>query len=325
MNFAIVGCGLIGQKRAKCLGSHRLVVVVDVDEKRAEAMAKNYPGTAPSSNWQEAVQRKDVDAVFVCTPHHLLAPIARAAVEAGKHVLVEKPGGRTRGELLPLLEASRRKGVTVKVGFNHRFHPAMLRLRDYVDKGALGDLMFLRARYGHGGRVGYEKEWRAVPEISGGGELLDQGMHLIDLAGWVLGDFAHVDGFIHTYFWDMPVDDNAFMMLRTPQDQIAWLHVSWTEWKNMFSLELYGKIGKLHWEGLGGSYGPERLTYYKMSPQMGPPETVVHEFPGPDASWEREFQDFLESMEHHRRPCGDLGDALKALAVVDHLYGAKKP
>lgn len=325
MNFAIVGCGLIGQKRAKCLGSHRLVVVVDVELSRAEAMLKIYPGTSASTNWQESVRRADVDAVFVCTPHHLLSPIALAAIEAGKHVLVEKPGGRNVAELAPLVEASRRKGVMVKVGFNHRFHPAMRRSREYLDAGALGELMFLRARYGHGGRVGYEKEWRAVPEISGGGELLDQGMHLIDLAGWVLGDFAQVDGFTHTYFWDMPVDDNAFVMLRTPKDQIAWLHVSWTEWKNMFSLELYGKTGKLHWEGLGGSYGQERLTYYKMSPHMGPPETVVHEFPGPDESWEREFQDFLESIARRRRPCGDLEDAAKALHVVDTLYGAKKP
>lgn len=325
MNFAIVGCGLIGQKRAKCLGLHRLVVVVDVELARAESLSKIYPGTVASANWQESVRRADVDAVFVCTPHHLLSPIALAAMEAGKHVLVEKPGGRNFAELAPLVEASRRKGVTVKVGFNHRFHPAMLRTREYVDAGAVGELMFLRARYGHGGRVGYEKEWRAVPEISGGGELLDQGMHLIDLAGSLLGDFAQVDGFTHTYFWDMPVDDNAFVMLRTPKDQIAWLHVSWTEWKNMFSLELYGKTGKLHWEGLGGSYGQERLTYYKMSPHMGPPETVVHEFPGQDESWEREFQDFLESIEHRRRPCGDLEDAAKALHVVDTLYGAQKP
>ncbi len=323
MNFAVIGCGLIGQKRAKSLGGRRLAVASDVDLKKAEALATLHPGAAAAADWREAVGRPDVDAVFVCTPHDLLAPIALAAVEEGKHVLVEKPGARTAAELAPLAEAARRKKVTVKVGFNHRFHPAMRRTRDYVDAGALGDLMFVRARYGHGGRAGYEKEWRADPKISGGGELLDQGMHLIDLAGWLLGDFPRVDGFVHTYFWKMPVDDNAFLMLRTAADRMAWLHVSWTEWKNTFSFEVYGKTGKLHWEGLGGSYGPERLTYYKMSSEMGPPETVLHEYPGTDDSWELEFLDFLDAIESRRRPRGDLEDARKALAVVDTLYGAK--
>ncbi len=314
---------MIGHKRAKALGSHRLVAVADVVPSKAEELAKLY-GAVVAPSWKEVVSRKDVDAVFVATTHDQLTPIGLAAVEAGKHVLIEKPGARNSAELKPLVDAARRKGVCGKVGFNHRFHPSMRRAKDYVDSGVLGELMFVRGRYGHGGRVGYDKEWRADPKISGGGELLDQGMHLIDLSRWYLGDFSKVDGFTHTYFWDMPVDDNGFMLLRTPKDQAAWLHVSWTEWKNLFSLEIYGRVGKLHIEGLGGSYGSERLTYYKMSPQMGPPETVVHEFPGPDQSWEKEFQDFLKAVETKTPPCGSLEDAYEALKIVDAVYGAKK-
>lgn len=134
-------------------------------------------------------------------------------------------------------------------------------------------------RYGHGGRLGYEKEWRADPTIGGGGELLDQGLHLIDLSRWYLGDFVHVDGYVKTYFWQMPVEDNGFMMLRTKRDQVAWLHVSWTEWKNTFSLEIYGKSGKLQIDGLGGSYGMEQLALYRMHQNMGPPETTIWQFP----------------------------------------------
>jgi predicted dehydrogenase len=324
LNVAIVGCGLIGQKRAKVLGIHRLVAAVDADLEKAEALAALWPGAAALTDWQEAVARADVDAVLVCTPHHLLARVAIAAADAGRHVLVEKPGARNAAELAPLAEAAGLNKVVVKVGFNHRFHPAFLKSREYVDAGALGDLMFVRARYGHGGRVGYDKEWRADPRIAGGGELLDQGMHLIDLSRWLLGDFVHVEGFTYTYFWDMPVDDNGFMALRTARQQMAWLHVSWTEWKNTFSYELYGKTGKLHVEGLGGSYGTERLSFYKMSPEMGPPETVIHEYPGADQSWALEFADFVRSVETGEAPCGGLDDALKALNVVDAIYGAKK-
>jgi predicted dehydrogenase len=324
VDVAIVGCGLIGQKRATCLGTHRLVVAVDADREKAQALAALRPGALALTDWRTAVGRADVDAVLVSTPHHLLAPVAIVAAEAGKHVLVEKPGARNAAELAPLVEAAHRTKVVVKVGFNHRFHPAFQKAREYVDAGAIGELMFARARYGHGGRVGYDKEWRADPHISGGGELLDQGMHLIDLSRWFFGDFVRVEGFSHTYFWDMPVDDNAFMALRTSRQQMAWLHVSWTEWKNMFSFELYGKTGKLHVEGLGGSYGIERLAYYRMSAEMGPPETVIHEYPGTDQSWALDFADFVRSVETGMEPCGGLDDALKALQVVDAIYGTNE-
>jgi predicted dehydrogenase len=324
MDVAIIGCGLIGHKRAKLLGVHRLTVAVDADPEKAQALAALHPGAAGLIDWRAAVSRADVDAVLVCTPNHLLAPVAIAAAEAGKHVLVEKPGARNAAELAPLADAAQRAKVTVKVGFNHRFHPAFLKAREYVDAGALGELMFVRARYGHGGRVGYDQEWRADPDIAGGGELLDQGMHLIDLSRWFLGDFVHVDGFTHTYFWDMPVDDNGFMALRTTRQQMAWLHVSWTEWKNTFSFELYGRAGKLHVEGLGGSYGTERLSYYRMSPEMGPPETVIHEYPGADQSWALEFADFVRSVETGGAPCGGLDDAIQALNVIGAIYEANK-
>src|SRR5947209_5291111 len=135
--------------------------------------------------------------------------------------------------------------------------------------------MYLRARYGHGGRVGYDREWRADPLIAGGGELIDQGVHLIDLSRWYLGaEFARVEGQVSTFFWKMPVDDNAFLTLTTEEGRIAHLHASCTEWKNLFSFEIYARDAKLHLEGLGGSYGVERLSFYRMRPEMGPPDTT---------------------------------------------------
>jgi predicted dehydrogenase len=300
-------------------------MAVDARLDRATALAAERPGAVAEADWHVATARPDVDAVIVSTTNDWLAPVTLAAVEADKHVLVEKPAARTSEELEQVLAAVRRHRVSVWVGFNHRYHPAFQKAREIFDSGALGPLMFIRGRYGHGGRLGYEREWRADPRISGGGELLDQGIHLIDLARWFLGDFNEVCGFIHTYFWKAPVEDNAFLMLKTRQEQVAWLHVSSTEWKNLFSFEIYGRNGKLHIEGLGGSYGAERLSYYKRRPEMGPPETVIWEFPGEDSSWRLEVEAFAAAAGEGAASTVPLEDAKAALEIVGTLYQNFRP
>jgi predicted dehydrogenase len=266
------------------------------------------------------VGRDDVSAVVIATYHNSLAEIMAACIELGRHVFVEKPAARHVSELRSLPALAERRGVLIHVGFNHRYHRAFRRARQIVDSGELGPLMFVRACYGHGGRIDYDKEWRAKPELSGGGELIDQGVHIIDLARWFLGEFTEVEGYVHTYFWNMPVDDNAFLLLKTAEKKVAFLHASCSEWKNTFSFELYGRDGKLHVEGLGGSYGTERLTFYKMLPQMGPPETISWEYPMADDSWEVETREFVEDIRHSRRPAAGLRDAIAVLEVVDNIY-----
>jgi predicted dehydrogenase len=316
---AIIGCGLIGQKRAKALAGTRVAICCDTVPERAEGLARSTGGRAVT-DWREAVRQPDVDIVLVATTHNMLAPVACAAASAGKHVLIEKPGALRAAELDGVAEAAGRTGTLVRVGFNHRYHRAFRKAHEIFRSGALGPMMFLRARYGHGGRVGYDKEWRAVPELSGGGELIDQGMHLIDLARWFLGDFPKVQGRVATYFWNMPVDDNSFLLLETAAGQVAFLHASCTEWKNTFSFEIYGKMGKLEISGLGGSYGTERLTHYAMAPEMGPPETFAWEYPMADNSWEAEFAEFLEDIRLHRQPVPGIADAQAALRVVEKVY-----
>jgi len=322
LNVAIIGCGLIGQKRAKALGDAKLTVACDALIDRAKSLAACPTTTTTTTDWREAITRPDVDIVIVATTNESLATIALGAIEAGKHVLIEKPAARNVDEIDPLIEAAKKNGVIVRAGFNHRYHPALRKAREIVDSGALGDLMFVRGRYGHGGRVGYEKEWRANPALSGGGELIDQGVHVIDLARWFLGDFTTVDGFAATYFWQMPVDDNAFLLLRTAENRAAFLHVSCTEWKNLFSFEIYGRTGKLAIDGLGGSYGVERLTFYRMLPEMGPPETTAWEFPRGDESWAIEFREFLDDIAQKRTPSAGLAEARAALDVVRNIYEA---
>jgi predicted dehydrogenase len=316
---AIVGSGLIGHRRAKALAGARLTACADVIRARAEALARTVSGATASDDFRAAIDRADVDIVVIATTNDALAEVARFALEVGKHVLVEKPAARSVVEIDTVIEAAARCRRLVRVGFNHRCHPALVKARELFEAGALGELMFVRGRYGHGGRVGYEKEWRADPALAGGGELIDQGVHLIDLSRWFLGDFVTVTGFAHTYFWQMPVDDNAFLLLRTAREQTAFLHVSCTEWKNLFSLEIYGHDAKLHVEGLGGSYGTERLAFYEMLPGMGPPETTIWEYPRDDRSWALEFEQFLEDIRLDRTPAAGLSDARAALAVVEAI------
>ena len=321
MNYAIVGCGLIGKKRLAGLpAGSKLAAACDTNPARADELVKLAGTGRPLGDFNEAIADPQVDAVIVATINGALAGVSAAAIRAGKHVLVEKPAAVSVREMDELITLADRRGVCVRVGFNHRYHPALIKARAIFDSGVMGELMFIRARYGHGGRVGYDREWRADPKLSGGGELIDQGIHLIDLAGWFLGDFTKVEGQAATFFWKMPVDDNAFLNLRTAAGQTAWLHVSCTEWKNLFSFEVYGRHTKLHVEGLGGSYGVEKLYHYQMKPEMGPPDTQLYEFPGPDESWRRELAEFEEDIRRQRKPAAGLAEARAALQIVEQIY-----
>ncbi|MBI3457378.1 MAG: Gfo/Idh/MocA family oxidoreductase [Candidatus Rokubacteria bacterium] len=322
MNVGLVGCGVVARKRAGALAGCRLVACADVVSERAQELARALPGVEVEADWRLVVERRDVDIVIVSTTHDVLPEVTLAAIMAGKAVLVEKPAARSLKELDPVAEAARRRGIPVRVGFNHRYHPAVRKAREVCDGGGLGELMYVRGRYGHGGRPGYGREWRADPGLSGGGHLIDQGVHLIDLARWFLGEFVEVAGFTHTYYWDMPVEDNAFMLLKTARQQVAFLHTSCTEWKNLFSFEIFGRQGKLDIAGLGGSYGTERLAYHRMLPQMGPPETTAWEYPVADTSWEAEFAEFVEDIRLGRQPAVSLDDARAVLHVVEQVYQA---
>ena len=320
--IAIIGCGLIGRKRLAALPPGDFAAACDLELGRAEQLVASARTGYATDDAARVLADPAIDAVIVCTLNAALAPLALAAIRAGKHVLVEKPGAISTKQADELIDAARAAGVRVRVGFNHRFHPALRQARSLYESGALGPLMFIRGRYGHGGRVGYDREWRADPTLSGGGELIDQGVHLIDLAGWFLGDFARIEGHASTSFWDMPVDDNAFLNLRTAAGQTAWLQVSCTEWKNLFSLEIYGRTGKLHVEGLGGSYGVERLTFHRMLPEMGPPETTAWEYPRGDDSWRLEIAEFFTDIRTGREPQPGLREARAALAVVERIHAA---
>jgi predicted dehydrogenase len=323
MRIGIIGCGLIGQKRAAAIDDDTIAMVCDSDFERARALGACV-GAEAVDDWCK-VTSSNVDAVIIATRHDGLAPIAHAAVESGKHVLVEKPAARSLQELLPVREAAKRYGVSVKAGYNHRFHPGLVNAKKIVDAGTLGPLFYVRARYGHGGRKGYENEWRCDRATSGGGELIDQGTHLIDLSRWFLGDLRLDYAAMPTYFWPVKVEDNCFLALRGKHDKMAWLHATWTEWKNTFSFEITGRDGKLTIEGLGGSYGTERLTFHKMLPQMGPPDTRIWEYASSDVSWANELADFKASQAGQPTSIADIDDACAVLSLIEAAYERSTP
>lgn len=325
MRFGILGAGLIGKKRAEAIAritGASVTAIADREEGRARSLAEFAKATA-SKDSSALLARDDVDAVVIATTNDALSPLAAQAVRAGKHVLLEKPGARNTSELAELERASAENpSITVRVGFNHRFHPAILRARSIVRSGKFGPLFLIRARYGHGGRVGYDKEWRANPKFSGGGELLDQGCHLVDLSRHLGGDFRFEWGRAETQFWDMPVDDNGYIFLKTPEGASAWLHASCSEWKNLFDFEIYCRTGKVQVTGLGRSYGVEEIKVFAMKPEMGPPDVQAEAFPGEDDSWKLETEAFLAEIKGERTQIARLEDARCALEIIESTYAA---
>ena len=262
-----------------------------------------------------------VDVVIVSTPNAFLAEISIAALRAGKHVLLEKPMGRTLEEARAIAGAAQEAQRLVKVGFNHRYHPAIKRARELLAAGTIGAPINLRIRYGHGGRPGYEKEWRGNAELAGGGELTDQGVHALDLVHCFAGPPSEVAAMLQTAVWPItPLEDNGFAILRCGAGVVASLHTSWTQWKNLFSLELFGERGALIVEGLGGSYGPETLHVHERMLQGGAPSIRTERFEGADESWKAEWAGFVRAIREGTPYDGGPNDGLVVMAALDALY-----
>ena len=359
----MVGAGRMGRIRSLSANSHpqsELVEVVDTIAEHARSLAAEA-GCQAGKDWQKLIEREDVDAIVVATPHKFLAPITTAALNAGKYVFCEKPGARNATEaeivlrtaygktptkeLEPAVPMAPQSNTRLFVGFTLRHYPAVVRARELVAAGVIGEPMYVLGRYGHGGRPDYNLEWRGDREMAGGGELLDQGVHLIDLSRCFLGEFEQVFGSVSTYFWgskqnpkDRRLEDNAFLCLQTNVGRLAWLHASWTQWKNLFSFEIYGEDGALNINGLNGYYGPQRLQIIRRPPGGGPPEVQEIDFASGqrqnalDEVWVKEWATFISSViggEQEQNgnqtmlsACGV--DAWEALKIVEATYEASR-
>lgn len=320
MKAAIVGCGLIGSKRASALPSDvTLISCFDSNEEISDKFAEEF-GCKSVSSIDDLLETKDLDFVIISTRHDALSPIALQIIAAKVNVFIEKPGALNSQQLGYLVDRIRTTKLRGHIGFNHQYHPAIAKAIQLSQSNRFGKIMFLRGRYGHGARIGYEKEWRANKSESGGGELIDQGTHLLDLSIAFLGNLQLDYAATPTYFWAMPVEDNAFISVKNQNGNIGFLQVSCTEWKNMFSLEIYHEFGKLEITGLGRSYGLETLTVYEMLPEMGPPLTEVFTFPEPDDSWGKELEEFVDDLKHGTSHSDNLDSSLQVMKLIDEIY-----
>ena len=326
IKFGFIGCGLIANKRAKFINKNDSIICFDKNKKNMIKFSKLF-NCKIAKNIDEVLNNLDINALIVSTYHDSLAEITKKAFKKKLNVLVEKPAGKNLKQLKELnsiINRSKQKNI-VQVGYNHRYHPAIMKALELVkNKKKVGDIMYIRSRYGHGGRLNYEKEWRSNKKISGGGELIDQGSHIIDLSRLLLGDFLSVKSEVLTKFWKMKVDDNAFVILENKKNQIAHLHCSCTEWKNKFSFEIFCKKAKFEIDGIGGSYGLEKLKIYYMRKKMGIPFFKEIIFKESDKSWKREIDLFRASIIKRKNLGPTISDAFKNMNIISRCYNQNK-
>jgi predicted dehydrogenase len=326
-NVAIIGAGLQAKRRAPAIAedpNYQVTLIIDRKAEKAKALAKDY-GANVSTDWKAAVANPDIAVVMILTYPDSHAMMSLAALEAGKDVLCEKPLSRTEEEARTMVETAARTGRILKCGFNHRFHPAVREAYRLFSAGEIGSPVFGRARYGIAGREGLEREWRSDPMIVSGGQLMEQGIHLIDLFRWFLGDMSRVAGMTAANYWPMPapLEDNGFVIMQSKSGIICSIHSSLTQWINLFEFEVYGTQGSLTVHGLGGSYGVEKLTLSQHDP-AGPFASKTIEYRGSDSSWRSEWLEFTRAIGNRDEPLGNGADGLRAMQIVNAAYAASR-
>lgn len=320
MRVGIIGCGLIGRKRALALQEDDvLVACCDINPILAMSFGKEFNCDSYTDS-RKLISGGEYDIIIVAVINKHAMNIISDALTANKHVLAEKPFGinSIQSEIMIRYGAEYKK--LIKVGFNHRFHPAIARAYKLLGDGRIGELMYIRGVYGHGGRKGMESEWRCEKELCGGGELIDNGIHLIDLARWFTGEIRSVFGKVKTKSWDIKVEDNAFILLESKEGVDILLHTSWTEWKNYFSFSLFGTKGYLKIEGLCGSYGDGFLEIGIRREEGGEPYIEYFLPSEEDISWKKEWIEFKCAINEDRQPIGSGIDGLQANKIVEAIY-----
>ncbi len=322
-NVAIIGAGLQCKRRIQPILNDpewNVSWIIDLDEKIAKEQAKQCSAQT-STNWEDAIKDSEVDAVLVLTFPDTHAEISITAMEAGKDVLCEKPLARTNKEAKTMVAVANKNKRILKTGFNHRHHPAILEAHKLFTEGIIGKPVFGRGKYGIAGRTGIQKEWRSDKNIVSGGQLVDMGIHLVDIFRWFMGDIVEVAGMRSTLHWPIKVEENGFALMKSKSGAIASVHSSVTQWINTFEFELYGEKGSLTAQGLGGSYGVEKLIV-NISDPNGPFAFNTIEFRGGDTSWNTEWVEFTNAIKTRKQPLGSGEDGYEALRIVHAAYEA---
>jgi len=326
IKVAIAGFGKIGRVRAKEIEKNEnteLVAVFDIKKPEKFELNAKY-----CESFEELLSQ-DIDAVFVCAFNDVLASYTMQALNAGKHVFCEKPPARTSKELQSVIATEKECGKVLKYGFNHRYHYSVIEAKKIIESGEMGKLLWLRGVYGKAGSIDYHKNWRNYREISGGGILIDQGIHMLDLMRYFSGQkFTHINSFVTTSFWDIEAEDNAFVIMQSDDKVTAMLHSSATQWRHKFLLEMCFEEGYINLDGiLSGtrSYAPEKLVVGKREFEditfaMGKPKENITWFENDD-SWELEIAEFVDAIRNNTKiKNGTSRDAMETLKLVERIY-----
>lgn len=321
---AIIGFGKMGRIRAEAVketGLAEVVGVYDPDPDVNSSYERYDSETAVLAD-------PNVDAIFVCTPNYRIPPLCKAGLEAGKHVFSEKPPAFTSAALVPVLEAEKESGNVLMYGFNHRHHESVKRMKSIIDSRSLGKPLWMRGRYGKEVDESFLNTWRADKRLSGGGIMLDQGIHMLDLFLYLGGGFDEVQALVSNLFWEIDgIEDNVFAQFRCSRTGLsASLHSTMTQWRYLFSLEVFLEEGALILNGLktsSGAYGDEVLSIkHNAHPDLsgafeGEERFVFKQ----DLSWMSEVTMFLESIGAGSSPSlGNSDDAKRLMVLIDRIY-----
>jgi predicted dehydrogenase len=327
LKVGIVGMGKMGRIRLEHVQAHSDMTVKAVCDQNGQT-AQTFPEFQFYQDYQHLIEQ-DLDAVFVCTYNHVAPEITIQAMESGKHVFCEKPPGRSVEDVEQIVAIEEaHPNLKLKYGFNHRYHYAVMETKSMIESGQFGEILWLRGVYGKMGGGHFEEAWRNKENISGGGILLDQGIHMVDLFRYFAGDFDDVRSLVTTSFWDIPVEDNAFAILSNQKGQVALLHSSATQWKHRFTLEICLQGGYININGLltsSRSYGEESITFAKRQFEdeafaFGKPREEMIFFDRDD-SWELEIDEFAKAIRQDEDILyGGSQDALQVMKLIERIY-----
>jgi predicted dehydrogenase len=323
---AIIGYGYMGKIRAEVVRRNSLLDLVgiyDPDVSGREGMTN-----IKFFDSYEDVMKNDVDIVFVCTPNSFSPQYCIDSMNRGKHVFCEKPPGRNLEDIANIIRAEKKNNVKLMFGFNHRFHPGIMRAKVVVESGRLGRIINMRGLYGKSGGVNFHNSWRNDRKISGGGILLDQGIHMLDLFRYFCGNFEDVKCFLSNSFWQFDVEDNAYVILKNKKGQDVFFHSSATMWKHTFKIDITLENGYMVVEGLlsaTGSYGRERITIGKRqfedeADAIGNPSEAITYFDR-DLSWDLEVEEFVNCIDQDKPVVNSSSeDAFMVMDIIDKAY-----
>lgn len=328
LKTVIIGMGRMGKMRFEKLKKHGGFEITGICDTRVEGLdIYNVPFF---KEWKECIDKCESDVVFVCTINSVIPDVVCYALEKGKHVFSEKPPGRTLADTLKMKNSSEKHPDRIlKFGFNHRYHNSVIEAKALIDSGLIGDVVCARGVYGKAGSPNFAHEWRNNIALSGGGILLDQGIHMMDLLRYFLGDFDKIQSSVDTLVWkDIPTEDSAFAIFRTSNGKLASLHSNALQWRHKFDLDIICTKGYLALNGLitsTNSYGEERISYYKkdldaQSGALGKPLEHTFYFDS-DQSWEYEHEEFYNAIVYNEQiKNGTIDDAVKVMEMIDIIY-----